>query len=170
MKKIILSGALMLLILWQACAQEKRHEIGLRVGLSSGISYKLKVDQFRAYKGLLTFREGGLQVTAMIESSRPLYVKFTDKLSYYTGIGAHLGYTQYKAKRGFWANPFNFSYSSYRNFAPVLGMDAIIGLEYRLDRVPLSFTLDAKPFFELFGQYIFRLSLIDFGLSIKYSF
>lgn len=169
MKKAIFSSVLLLLILWQAQAQENRHEIGLRYGLSSGISYKMKVDQFRAYKGLLTFREGGLQVTALIESTRPLYVNFSDKLFYYTGIGAHIGFTQQKAKRGFWANPFQYSYT-YGRFAPVLGMDAIIGMEYRLDRVPLSFALDIKPFFELFGQYIFRLSLFDIGFSIKYSF
>lgn len=169
MKRILLTGVLLILILWTAGAQENRHEIGLRYGLSSGISYKMKVDEFRAYKGMLTYREGGLQLTALIESTRPLYVNFTDKLHYYTGLGAHVGFTRQVARRGFWANPFYSSYTKGR-IAPVIGMDAIIGLEYRLDRVPLSFAIDAKPFFELFGQYIFRLALFDIGFSIKYSF
>jgi hypothetical protein len=129
----------------------------------------MNVDQFRAYKGILSFREGGVQITAMIESSRPLYVNFTDKLYYYAGIGAHVGFTRFQARRGFFSNPFNFSYN-YGHFAPVMGLDGIIGIEYRLDRSPLSFAIDAKPFFELFGQSIFRLSVFDIGISMKYSF
>ena len=103
-RSIILLGLMLMFLLVNA--QERKHELGLRLGLSSGISYTMHVDQFRAYKGLLSFREGGVQITAMIESSRPLYVNFTDKLYYYTGIGAHVGFTRYQPRRGFFTNPF----------------------------------------------------------------
>ena len=166
-RSIILLGLLLMFLI--ANAQERKHELGLRLGLSSGISYTMHVDQFRAYKGLLSFREGGVQITAMIESSRPLYVNFTDKLYYYTGIGAHVGFTRFQPRRSFFTNPFNFSYS-YGHFAPVMGLDGIIGIEFRFDRTPLAFAIDAKPFFELFGQSIFRLSVFDIGISMKYSF
>lgn len=166
-KGVILLGIILTVLCIRA--QELKHEIGLRLGLSSGISYEMHVDQFRAYKGLLSFREGGVQITAMIESTRPLYANFTDKLYYYTGIGAHVGYTRFPPKNRFFGNPFNFSYK-YGHFAPVMGLDGIIGLEYQLDRSPLSFCIDAKPFLELFGQNIFRLSLFDIGISMKYSF
>lgn len=169
MKKAILSFAILLLLISYARTQENRNELGLRLGLSSGISYTINVDQFRAYKGMLTFREGGVQAIAMIESTRPLYVDFTDKLYYYGGLGAHIGFTRYKPHNRIIANPFQYSYS-YGRFAPVVGLDAIIGLEYRLENSPLSFAIDAKPFFELFGQNIFRLSLFDIGLSLKFSF
>jgi hypothetical protein len=168
MKKLVILLGIILMMLCVR-AQELKHEIGLRLGLSSGISYEMHVDQFRAYKGLLSFREGGVQITAIIESTRPLYVNFTDRLYYYTGIGAHVGFTRFPPKNRFFGNPFNFSYN-YGRFAPVLGLDGIIGLEYQLDRSPLSFCIDAKPFFELFGQNIFRLSLFDIGISMKYSF
>ena len=152
-----------------AHSQVKKHAVSARLGLSSGVAYQIMVDDFRGYKGLLTFREGGVQLTALLESYRPLYLKFTDKMYYYTGMGAHIGFTRYPPRRGFFAvNPFTY-YSGEGHFAPVIGLDAIIGLEFRLDRIPLAFSLDAKPFFELFGQNIFRLSLLDFGLSLKFT-
>jgi hypothetical protein len=149
--------------------QESKHAISGRVGLSSGIAYQLMVDDFRGYKGMMSFRDGGIQITALIESYRPLYLKFTDKMYYYTGMGAHIGFTRWPHQRGFIANPFRY-YRGKGHFAPVIGMDAIIGLEFRLSRIPLTFSLDAKPFFELFGQNIFRLSLFDIGLSVKIHF
>ena len=150
-------------------SQEYRDAVSLRLGLSSGITYQHLIDDFRGYKGMLSYREGGLQVTALLESYRPLYLKSTDKMFYYTGMGAHIGFTRYPPKFRYNINPFRY-YSGEGRFAPVIGLDAIIGLEYRLDRAPLEFSLDVKPFFELFGQTIFRLSLFDFGLSIKFTF
>ncbi len=161
------------MVVFKANSQEHRHAISGRVGLSSGIAYQIMVDEFRGYKGMLSFREGGLQLTALIESYRPLYLKFTDKMYYYTGMGAHIGFTRYPPRRGLFVNPFRYYYGGYNgsgHFAPVIGLDAIIGLEYRLDRIPLTFSLDIKPFFELFGQTIFRLSLFDIGLSAKFHF
>jgi len=168
MRSIIFIAIVLSALSLQVQGQEKRHAISGRVGLSSGIAYQMKVDDFRGYKGLMSFRDGGIQITALIESYRPMYLKFTDKMNYYLGMGAHIGFTRWAPKRGLYPNPFY--YSSSGAFAPVIGLDAILGIEYRLERAPLSFSLDAKPFFELFGHTIFRLSLLDFGLSIKVHF
>jgi len=150
-------------------SQEKKHAVSGRVGLSSGLTYQIMIDDFRGYKGMLSFRDGGAQITALLESYRPLYLNFTDKMYYYTGMGAHIGFTRFPPRHGIFPNPFRY-YGSGGHFAPVIGLDAIIGLEYRLDRIPLTFSLDVKPFFELFGQTIFRLSLFDIGLSVKVHF
>ena len=166
-----LTAALLLICLLAAGArsQEQRHVLGVRIGLSTGITYEYHVDPFRAYKGLVSFREGGVQLTGMIQSCRPLYVNITDKLYYYAGLGAHIGFTRFQPRRSFLANPFRFNYA-YGHFAPLIGLDAMLGIEYRPERLPLIFALDAKPFFELFGQNIFRLSPFDIGLSIKFTF
>ena len=169
MKSFILTIILLLFMLHGTNAQEYKNEIGARVGLSSGITYQYHIDNFRGYKGLLSFRDGGIQLTALLESYRPLYLKFTDKMFYYTGMGAHVGYTTHQPQRGFLANPFRRYYYPGK-FAPIIGLDAIAGIEFRLDRAPLAFSLDVKPFFELFGQNIFRLSLFDFGFSMKITF
>lgn len=169
MKGILLSILLFLLLLAGVKGQAYKHAISGRLGLSSGITYQYQVDEFRGYKGMMSFRDGGVQLTGLLESSRPLYLNFTDRMYYYTGLGAHVGFTRFQPKRGFFTNPFNFDKNS-GHFAPVIGLDAIIGIEYRLPRAPIAFCLDAKPFFELFGQNIFRLSLFDIGLSMKFTF
>jgi hypothetical protein len=169
MKSFIITIILVSFVCIQVRTQEYKNAISGRIGLSSGFTYQRMVDDFRGYKGMLSFRDGGIQLTALLESYRPLYLKFTDKMYYYTGMGAHIGYTMHPPQRSFVANPFRSSYR-YGNFAPVIGLDAIIGLEFRLDRAPLAFCLDAKPFFELFGQNIFRLSIFDIGFSMKYTF
>ncbi len=169
MKSKIITIILVSFVCIQASTQEYKNAVGVRLGLTSGFTYQRQVDEFRGYKGMLSFRDGGLQITALLESYRPLYLKFTDKMYYYTGLGAHIGYTLYQPQRGILTNPLRYSYR-YGHFSPVIGLDAIIGLEFRLDRAPLAFSLDAKPFFELFGQNIFRLSLFDIGLTIKYTF
>lgn len=169
MRSIIITVFLFLLLTSGTKGQEHKHAISGRAGLSSGIAYQIMVDDFRGYKGLMSFRDGGIQITALIESYRPLYLKFTDKMYYYTGMGAHIGFTRWPPQRGLYPNPF-YTYDGNGHFAPVIGLDGIIGLEFRLSRIPLTFCLDAKPFFELFGQTIFRLSLLDFGLSIKIHF
>ena len=166
MKTIILIALFLAALTFNVRGQEHKHAVSGRIGLSSGIAYQVMVDDFRGYKGLMSFRDGGVQIAGLIESYRPIYLNFTDKMYYYTGMGAHIGFTRWAPKRGIY--PFYFSTSG--SFAPVIGLDAIIGIEYRLDRVPLTFSLDAKPFFELFGHTIFRLSLLDFGFSVKVHF
>ena len=151
--------------------QDKKHAIAARLGLSSGISYQLMVDEFRGYKGFVSFRDGGVQFTALIESYRPLYLNFTDKMYFYSGMGAHIGFTRWQSGNWLWSDQFRYySQANYFSIAPVIGLDAIIGMEFRLDRAPLTFSLDAKPFFELFGQNMFRLSVFDVGLSVKVHF
>ncbi len=169
MKKLIVLLLLICLFAAGVQSQDHRHVLGARIGLSTGLTYEYRVDPFRAYKGMMSFREGGVQLMGMIQSCRPLYVNFTDKLYYYAGLGAHIGFTRFQPRRSFLANPFRFNYA-YGHFAPVIGLDAMLGIEYRIDRLPLIFALDAKPFFELFGQNIFRLSPFDIGLSIKFTF
>jgi hypothetical protein len=170
MRTLLLSFILVTAFLVKLHGQDyKKNAIGVRLGLSSGITYEHNVDAFRGYKGLLSFREGGIQITGLIESHRPLYLNFTNKMYYYVGMGAHVGYTRYPPQWGAFYKPFQ-GYSGQPHFAPVIGMDAIIGLEYRLSNTPLSFCLDAMPFFEFFGQNIFRLALLNIGFSIKILF
>lgn len=169
MKSILLSAIIVIVLMSGAHSQDHKNVIGGRLGLSSGITYQYLVDDFRGYKGMMSFRDGGVQLTALLESYRPLYLNFTDKMYYYAGMGAHIGFTRWQPRRGFFSNPFRYS-GGGGHFAPVIGLDAIIGIEFRLSRTPLIFSLDAKPFFELFGQNMFRLSLFDIGLSVKFTF
>ena len=46
-------------------------------------------------------------------------------------------------------------YYRYRNTrGPVVGIDAMVGAEYRFYRIPLTIGMEYKPFLELFGRKI----------------
>lgn len=150
-------------------AQVYNHSVGLRGGVSSGISYRLFKDELKAMEGILSFRNHGIQLTAIIETYKPLYLKHTDRIYFYHGLGAHIGYTTWY-KNDFFIEPV-FRNRYYRNkFSPVVGLDGLLGLEYRFVNVPLTVGLDFKPFFEIFGQNFFNLNLWDFGITVHYSF
>lgn len=152
-----------------AGAQGYRQQMGLRGGVSSGISYKLFKSELKAMEGMLSYRDRGIQLTALIETYRPMYLKHTDRVHFFSGVGAHIGYAQWYNDRILEDPIFRRNYLG-EHFSPVLGLDAIIGFEYRFLRIPFVIGIDYKPYFELFGPNFFSLNLLDFGLSIKYSF
>lgn len=152
-----------------AGAQEYRQQIGLRGGVSSGISYKLFKSELKAMEGIISYRDRGIQLTALIETYRPVYLKHTDRVYFFSGMGAHIGYAQWYTDRILDDPIFRRNYLG-EHFSPVLGLDAIMGFEYRFLRIPFVIGLDYKPYFELFGPNFFSLNLLDFGITIKYSF
>lgn len=166
--RIIFLIILMNLTLFSA-AQEYRQQIGLRGGFTSGVSYKLFKDELKALEGILSYRDNGIQLTAIIETYKPVYLKHTDKVHFFSGLGAHIGYTA--GYNNFWLEDRIFRSNYHGNtFRPVLGLDAILGFEYRFNQIPFVLGIDYKPYFELFGQNFFSLNLWDIGISIKYSF
>lgn len=150
-------------------AQEYRQQIGLRGGFTSGVSYKLFKNELKALEGILSYRDHGIQLTAIIETYKPVYLKHTDKVYFFSGMGAHAGYTLGYAD--IWPDYHLFRSNYHGNsFRPVVGLDAMLGFEYRFGQMPLILAVDYKPYFELFGHNFFSLNLWDIGISIKYSF
>ncbi len=158
-----------LLISSALSAQYMRQAAGLRGGLSSGFSYQYFYQEDRDLKALMSFRNHGLQLTALIEQYAPLNVKFGDHFYAYYGFGVHAGMVRTANKD--WIDYSSSAYPPvYRDSRFVLGGDGMVGAEYRVFAVPLTFGIDYKPFFELFGYDIFRLSMGDFALTVKYNF
>ena len=163
MRSLIILTALLLVLRIQA--QEKKHEIGLRGGQSSGIFYRGFIDENHAIKGLLTFRNDGMQATALYEKYDPIFNKKTNGFYLYYGIGGHFGFAQWDRRYHYPDQPY--SYYNKHVASPVIGLDGIIGIEYRLNKVPLAFGFDYKPFFDLLGEDFFDIYFGDFGFSIK---
>jgi hypothetical protein len=165
---------LILLILLTVCttsmAQHHKQYLGVRGGISSGISYKIFKDEFTAFEGILSYRSGGIQLIALIEAYKPVYLKHSDKVYFYSGMGVHLGYKGWEKNTLLGSSVFSDHRITYEKYSPVIGLDGILGFEYRFESVPLIIALDYKPFFELFGQNFFNLHISDFGFSVKYVF
>jgi hypothetical protein len=52
----------------------------------------------------------------------------------------------------------------------VLGMDGVIGSEYTFSKVPVTLSVEFKPYVEWQNFNRFVANFWDFGFGIKYSF
>ena len=119
--------------------------IGLRLGGYNGVTYRTENSPVLSHleiMGALPF-DGGIYLTGLVEQQFEL----SEKLDWYYGGGAHAA----AVSGGF-----------------ALGIDAVLGLYYAMEKYPLVFTLDWKPAVDIFGNMRFRER--DGALSIRYKF
>ncbi len=132
--------------------------IGIRVGVTNGISYKQFIGENAAFEGIVGVQYGELKVTGLYE----LHSEALDSelLNWYYGAGGHIG---------FYSDGYNPPYSNdnYNIAQPVIGLDGIFGLEYQIKRVPFTIGADIKPFIEFTEPHFY---LRDVGLSVRYTF
>jgi hypothetical protein len=164
MKKIFLTIIPVMLVLYLN-AQEFRQAIGLRGGLTPGIEYRFYTDDTNSYKFLFSSRDNGLQLHLMKEFHRFDMFSFSDRLVFVYGIGIHGGYIRYNTERFY----YNVHYYD-KATAFIAGLDGLAAAEYSFREFPISLGLEVKPFFDLFGEQIFRLQPFDFAFTIKYLF
>ena len=162
MRKVYFS--LFLISVFTACyAQDYYQAVGLRGGVTSGITYKKFLNEMKAMEAILSFKRGGVQLTAVREYHDLTLYKFSDNFYLMKGYGGHVGF-YYDEPRSFLK--FRFFDENERMFAPVIGLDAYVGLEYRPDQLPVVLGIDYKPFFE-FSFVPFSLNLWDTAFYIK---
>ena len=147
-------------------AQEYNGAIGLRVGISSGITYRKFLDHEIGIETILSFRRGGMQVSLLREKFVPTLIEFSDNLILGFGFGGHVGfmYTDYQKFM------FEDYYYPDKQFLPLIGFDGYFGIEYVFRKFPLAISLDCKPFFEINIKGMVQLNPFDVGLAVKYWF
>jgi len=148
-------------------AQEYKSSIGFRGGESFGFTYRIFNNVENAAEALLSFRDGGMQLTAMKEIFNPALLKYSDHIFLYQGYGGHLGYSRWHYKD---IHDGDYFTRYPVNMFPLLGIDGLIGIEYRIYKYPLTMDIGFKPFAELGGRRFFKLSLWDFGFTVRYTF
>ncbi len=168
MKVIKISVILFLVMISQnISSQEYLNSVGFRAGGTSGFCCYSSVNDFKALEGIISFRNQGVQLTALIETFFPANININDNLFLYYGYGAHIGYSK-KYDDNF-LSIFEPNKSIFRT-RPVIGVDAIFGIEYRFVSLPLIAAVDTKPYTEFFGFPFFKTKLFDLGISLKYIF
>ena len=130
-------------------AQDYNWGVGIRAGGTAyGFAAKHKMDAGRAIEGILSVPYyGGFTLTGLYEKHVPV---ISDGFSLFYGGGAHIGTYGSEADR-------------FR-----LGIDAVVGLEFKLPEVPLAFAIDYKPALDIISDV--DIHFIDFGFSIRYVF
>ena len=137
-------------------AQDYINSIGLRGGLSQGITYKHFVTTTDAVDGILAMRWGGFSITGLYERHTPAFD--VDYLYFFYGGGAHIG---------FWDGDANPWFDENRGYT-VIGIDGVIGLEYVFREIPFNIALDWKPGFNLIGTTGFWGD--ELALSLRFIF
>ncbi len=146
MKKIVAFAACALLCAGTAFSQNYTHAIGIRAGGSNGaITYKQHLKAGNAFEGMLWLGwEGSFSVAGLYEWTQPV---INNDFNLYYGVGGHLG-------------------AASKKFA--IGVDAIVGLEYKIPNAPIAFSLDYKPSINFVD--INAWGLWDLALGIKFTF
>ena len=142
MKKNILSVAIVLVVAISASAQNSadyRTAIGVKF-YPGAITLKHFVSEKAALEGLGYFYNNGFRVTGLYEFH--FDIPDVNGLKWYVGPGAHLGF-------------YNTKYKNNNNISDggvAIGVDGVIGLDYKVPSAPINLSLDFQPSIE-FGDY-----------------
>ncbi len=151
-------------------SQNYQTGIGLRGGWIGGLTAKHFIKEGRAIEGIFSSGWGwrGYQITGLYEIHKAAFTKEdAEGFYWYYGAGVHFG-GGYKYKEwvatgtwtGYWKNR---NYSSF-------GIDGIFGLEYKIQDLPITLSLDIKPFIEFSNYPGVPFRFWDGAFSIRYVF
>jgi hypothetical protein len=155
-----------LLVCLTGKAQNYTRDVGLRIGDNLSATYRIHLSDNQAFEGIFYGGKHGSTFTILKEHFQPALGQISENLYFTYGYGAHAGLRYINNYR-----ILNRVYDlgDYR-VNPVLGIDGMIGLEYRFPDLPLLMSIDTKPYFEYSTIQIFSLYLQSIGFSIKYRF
>jgi len=109
-----------------------------------------------ALEGLGYFHEDGMRLTGLYEIHGD--INNVDGLRWYVGPGAHIGV---------WSDKWKNNYPT-RNNGIAIGIDGVLGLDYKIKNIPLNISIDWQPSFNLIGYSYFEGGWGGFG--IRYAF
>lgn len=138
MKRVLLIIALLTIVM-SVKSQEYKNSIGVRGTYAVGITGKHIFQENKAIEGILTFGYGGFNITGLYEIHAPAFD--VNRLYWYYGGGAHIGQT----------GPAGHPFHDREEGELLLGIDGIVGLEYDIEEIPLTISLDWKPVISFTG-------------------
>jgi hypothetical protein len=140
-------------------AQSYQTALGVRLGgLSNGITLKHFIKPNSALEGIASIGNRTFIVTGLYELHSS--VDNSKLFKFYYGAGAHIGFFQ----DGGYYNYYNNNY--YSNQA-VIGIDGILGLEYKFYAAPINIGMDFKPFMDFNNG---SNAYFDGAISLRYTF
>src|SRR5688572_10911387 len=128
---------------------------GVKVWDGAGITLKHFMNQ-NAIEAIGYFYRRGFRLTGLYEIHGP--IAGAQGLKWYIGPGAHIGF--YNSR--YYDNPY------YDDNYVVIGIDGVLGLDYKFNGAPINMSLDWQPSFE-FAQGL-GFSGSWGGLGIRYTF
>ena len=143
-------------------------QLGIRSGVTSGISGKVIKDNRVAIDGMFGFRQGGMQLVVLLESYHNLIPSRGQEWRIYFGGGGHVGWVNGYNRVRRWSNSTGYYHDEQRIAGPVVGLDGVFGVEYNFLKNPLVLFAEFKPFVELQSFKSVKVNFYDFGVGIRY--
>ncbi|MEN9697202.1 MAG: hypothetical protein RLZ56_623 [Bacteroidota bacterium] len=136
-------------------AEPYKRAIGVKM-YPSAISYKQFIRSNKAYELLGYFTLDGFRATALYEKYMP--IEGNEQLTWYVGYGGHLG---------LWNDTWKLRNPNHPA-GIALGVDGIIGLDYKVKNAPLNLSVDWQPSFNFVGASYFESGWA--GIGVRYTF
>jgi hypothetical protein len=155
MRKVLMLSAILLtatVVFSQsksASGSSYKNAVGVKVWDGGGISYKHFFNEKNAGELIGYFWGQGTRITGLYEIHGP--ITGASGLQWYIGPGAHVGF--YNTKNG---------------GGSFIGVDGVLGLDYKFKGAPINMSLDWQPSFEFGDNRGFVGSWG--GLGIRYTF
>jgi hypothetical protein len=158
MKRILLAS-IIIFIGFSAKAQSIGYDYKTALGVKfypGAISLKSFTRENKALEGLAYFYTDGVRFTGLYE----IYgdINGAPGLKWYVGPGAHLG---------FWSDHWKKE-NPEADAGISIGIDGVVGLDYKFKDVPINLSLDWQPSFSFVGYNYFEGGWG--GLGIRYTF
>ncbi len=151
-------------------SQNYERQLGMRLGVMSGITGKVVKNNSTAIQGTLGFRKGGVQVYTLLEKLKPLDKRIQNQWYFYFGGGAHMGYINGYDRVRRWSNSTGYYYEEQFVSGIVLGIDAVLGVEFHIPGTPMVIFSEFKPLVELQSFNRVDANFYDFGVGLTYRF
>lgn len=164
--KTLLISILLLFAVFASKAQLYERKVGVRLGYATGIFYDKQIDDLSSYRFMMSFRGNGRHFTAMKYFQKYKLDQLPENFSFYYGYGAHAGFVRWYEN----VEVENVGNLTELRSGPVLGLDALIGISYDFQKLPISLTADVKPFFDVLGKRGFHSTVYDLSIGAVYCF
>lgn len=149
-----------------AFSQFYHKEVGVRGGYSSGITFRVNLEETLSYEAQLNYRDHGAIITMFRQKHMEFGMDRMGNWEFLYGFGIHTGFyytDSYKILN-------RTIYFGRDIFTPILGMDGYLGIDYKLVEVPMSLGVSFQPYMEISMKQVFGINLWDFGFHVRYLF
>jgi hypothetical protein len=138
----------------EATGSSYNQAIGIKFPGGFSVTYKKFVTDTHSMEAQLTSWNKGFRLAGLYEFN---FYTFNDVegLGWFVGPGAHVG---------FWKDQYSKDYNSKAD----LGIDGIIGLDYKFKDIPINVSIDWEPAVTLVGTAGFTPAYG--GLAVRYTF
>jgi hypothetical protein len=155
MKRIIAVALFVFIFAHVGTAQDYRTGIGLRGGVFSGVSFKQFLSSHDAFELVGAFHYRGLFLAAMYQRHANAFD--VPGLNWYYGAGGHIG---------FYDGRYHPEWQASGSHTQI-GANGVVGLEYKIDEIPISVGVDIIPALDLIQVTRFWVGA---GVTVRYVF